>query len=106
MHLFRRADKFAEATCFSELPLEHGQLPRIAGLAEGAVEQRAQHRPFQRLLDVPEGAGFDAGDAMEVRPQLLEKVEAVHSGQFDVGNERVRLIAGKLGKHFLGGRYA
>ena len=43
---------------------------------------------------------------MEVRTQLLEKVQTIHSRQFDVGNQRVRLVSREFGKNFLRGAYS
>ncbi len=90
------------------MPLQHGELPRISRPAQGAVQQRAQHRPFHRFFDIPESSGFDgcnralfapfAGDddgrnVKQFLAKLLQQVQPVHAGQFDVRYERVRLVA-------------
>src|SRR5207237_1024455 len=121
LHAFGAAHEIAEAACFSELALENRQLPRVADLAQSAVQQRAQHRALERLLDIPEGSGLDSGDGallasfsgdddggntLQIRTQLFQQVEAVHSREFDVGDERVRLIAGEFRKNLLRGGYS
>ena len=35
--------------------------PRDIGERQGAIEQGAQYRGFERLLDIPEGSRFDGG---------------------------------------------
>ena len=100
------------------MALQNRQVARIAGLAESAIEKRAQHGPFERLLDVPERSRFDSGDgaffasfsgddnggdALEVRAELFQEVEAIHAGKLDVGDESVRLIAGEFGENFFRG---
>src|SRR5262249_10842165 len=68
------------------------------------------HRAFQRFFDVPEGTGFDCGNRAlfaafagdndrrnigEFGPELAQQIQAVHAGQFDIGDQSVRLVAAK-----------
>jgi len=52
-------------------------------------------------------AGNDnRGNLVKVGAQLLQQIQAIHARQLNIGNQRVRLIAGKLCQHFLGTGHA
>src|SRR5438309_9373872 len=63
LHRFSRADKFADATCFPQLPPQGGHLLPIAGFPQSAIEKGPQHRSFEGLFDVPEGASLNRGNS-------------------------------------------
>ena len=101
--------------------LQHHQLARVARLAQCAIEQRPQHRPLQRLFDVPERSGFDrrhralfasfardddGRNVQQLRPKLFEQVQPVHAGQLDVRDQRIRLIAGEFRQRLLRSAHA
>ena len=111
----------AQPPGFTQLPLQHHQVLGVACFAQRAVQQRAQHWPLQRLFDVPERAGFDCrngaffasfsgddhrGNAVKLIAKLLQQVQPVHSGQFDIGNQRVRLERRKFCESVFGGSNA
>src|ERR1700722_10769763 len=93
----------------------------VAGVTQGAFDERAQYRRLQRLFDVPVGSGFDglddalvaaaAGDddyrdAGDFFAELGEQVEAVHAGQLDVRENEVGLIFLKFGEGFFAAAHA
>jgi hypothetical protein len=103
------------------LALQNEEALFVASPAESAIEKSAEDGALQRLLDVPESAGFDGGDGaflaafagdddgrnfMEFVAELLKKVESIHAGKFDVGDKRVRLKTGKFGEGIFGGTNA
>src|SRR5712664_266309 len=115
LHRLRRPDQVPQSSRFPELPLQHRQLPRISRLAQRPVQQRVQHRPLQRLLDVPERprldrrhcplftplAGNDDGrHIVQFRPELLQQIQSIHPRQFDVRDQRVRLVTRKFRQRF------
>ncbi len=115
LHLFRCPHQIAQSSGFSELPLQHRKLPRVPGLAQRPVQQRAQHRSLHRFFDIPERSGFDrryralltpfAGNddrrhLVQFRSKLFQQVQPVHAGQLDVRNQRVRLVARELRQRF------
>jgi len=83
-------------------------MPHVARFAQRSVQQRAQHRPLQLPIYVPERPRFDrrhralfaasTGDddrrhIVQLISQLLQQVQPVHPGQLDVRDQRIRLIA-------------
>ena len=115
LHRWGGADQSTKFSSGAQVAREshHGLL--VADVAQRAFEQSAQHGRLQRLFDVPVGAGFDRlddafiaaaardnddGDAEDLVAQLLEQVEAVHAGQFDVREDQAGLEFLKFGKGF------
>ena len=121
LHGLGIADEIAESTGIAQLALQNEEPLFVASLAEGAIEKSAKDWALQRLFDVPEGAGFDGGNGaflaalagdddgrnfVEFVAELLKKVEAIHAGKFDVGDEGVWLKTGKFSEGVFGGAYA
>src|SRR5436853_7593441 len=62
LHGFSRANEFADAPRFPQLPPQGGHLLLIAGFPQSTNEEGPQDRSFERLFDVPEGACLNRGN--------------------------------------------
>ena len=117
LHGLGRAHHFADAPGFAQLALQHLQFARVPRLAQRAIQQSAQHRALQRLFDVPERARFDrrhralfapfAGNnngrhVEQLIAQLFQQIQPIHSRQFHVGDDAVRLVTGKFRQGIFG----
>src|SRR6204780_3673146 len=121
LHRAGGADEDADLAGGAQVAAQRDDGLLIAGVAEGAFDERAQYRRFQRFFDVPVGAGFDglddafiaaaAGDdddrdTRDFFAELGEQVEAVHAGKLDVGENQVGLVFLKFGEGFFAAAHA
>ncbi len=121
LHRAGRSDQSSELSRFAQLPRQRRDRLLVAHAPQRAVQQRPQHRRLQRLLDVPECAGFDRlhhalvaaasrdddhRNPLNFFAQMTQQFQAVHARQLDVGENHLRVELRDLRERVLAARHA